>query len=75
VEECFAEVKGEVGWLDAELADVRAVLDRLLEQGNTEDAVDVGWEFRRFWFIRGYFAEGRQWMEHALAGAPTELTG
>ena len=67
----------QVFWLNRlhrEYDNVRSALDWCLamaERGDTglELAAALTW----FWIKRGYFAEGRQWLERALA--PTESSG
>ena len=53
--------------LEVEHDNLRTVLQRLLEHGDAERAVRLGWRLRRFWYIRGYATEGQRWMELALA--------
>jgi tetratricopeptide (TPR) repeat protein len=53
--------------LDEEYDNVRAGLGYLLEQGNTEQAAQIGWNLWLFWSLRGHVAEGRRWMESLLA--------
>lgn len=66
-------------WLDrleAERDNVRAALDWLLGRGESETALRLGTSQWRFWERRGYFGEGRVWLERALAdgpGAPSPL--
>ncbi len=59
--------------LEHELDNLRAALRWLLDQDDDADgaaalrlAGALGW----FWLTRGYFTEGRRWLEEALARAP-----
>lgn len=61
---------GAVVWLDrleAELDNVRAALEWSLGRIETDTAIRLASELRRFWFVRGYLVEGRHWIERALA--------
>jgi predicted ATPase/class 3 adenylate cyclase len=53
--------------LDAETANLRAVLRRLLEQRNGEQALEVVGALADYWLVRGHFHEGLMWAEEALA--------
>lgn len=53
--------------LEEEHNNLRTTMVLLLEQGELEMAVRLGWGLWRFWWIRGHFIEGRRWMEEALA--------
>jgi non-specific serine/threonine protein kinase len=60
---------GQLLWLErlsTEHDDLRAAIRWLLEEGEWEMAVHLGWELYLFWWIRGHFTEGRRWMERAL---------
>jgi predicted ATPase/DNA-binding CsgD family transcriptional regulator len=52
------------------LGDVRAALRWLLEHDEGELALRVATALGYFWEVRGYTAEGRRWLEEALARAP-----
>lgn len=57
-------------WLELlgeEYDNVRAALGYLLEQGNTDQAAQIGWNLWLFWSLRGHVAEDRRWMESLLA--------
>lgn len=43
----------------------------LLGLGDAERVTRIGWNLSWFWFIRGFLAEGRQWMERTLASGAT----
>lgn len=60
--------------LEDEHDNLRAALSWSLEQGEIEIALRMGGALWWFWFVRGHLAEGRRWLERALAGvvgAPT----
>jgi predicted ATPase len=57
--------------LEAEHDNVRAVLGDALEHGRAEVALRLGGAVWIFWVTRGYWSEGRRWLESAL-GAGTE---
>ena len=51
-------------WLDrleAEHDNLRTALGWLLEHGDVESAVRLGWYLHRYWWIRGHLAEGQRW--------------
>ena len=57
-------------WLEriaAEHENFRAVLGRALDERDAETVFRLGAPLWRFWSQRGYLAEGRSWLEHALA--------
>lgn len=53
--------------LDAEYNNIRAVLAWLHEHDEGELGLRLAGALWRFWYIRGYLAEGRRWLEDALA--------
>jgi predicted ATPase len=59
--------------LEREHDNLRAVMQWLLERGeveqNMEMALRLGGALRRFWRARGYFSEGRTFLERALASS------
>jgi len=62
--------------LDEELDNVRGALATSRELGLVELHVRVCGELWRYWYLRSYLAEGRRWLEDALAEAgdgPVEL--
>jgi predicted ATPase len=74
VEQAEPHLKGadEAAWLDrleAEHDNLRAALDRALAGGAVELAARICVVLRWLWYIRGYLAEGRQWIERALAAS------
>ncbi len=54
--------------LEIEHDNLRAALSWSLEQGEIEIVLRMGGALWWFWFVRGHFAEGRRWLERALAG-------
>lgn len=48
---------------------LRAALEWLLDHDEGEPALRLAVALAHFWEIRGYLAEGRRWLEAALAGA------
>ena len=71
-EETETEMKGpeQVPWLDrleAEHDNVRGALSWALERGGPELGLHLAVAFWWFWEARGYFGEGRRWLEQALA--------
>jgi predicted ATPase/DNA-binding SARP family transcriptional activator len=55
--------------LDVELDNVRAALATSRSLGPPERHLRVAGDLWRFWYVRGYLAEGRRWLESALAEA------
>jgi predicted ATPase/DNA-binding CsgD family transcriptional regulator len=56
-------------WLDRlehNHSNIRAACGWLLETRDLEGALRLTSSLWRFWFIRGYFSEGRRWLEAAL---------
>lgn len=65
------------GWLDRlqiEHDNLRAALDHSIEARAGEAALRLAGALRRFWLIRGYWAEGRQYLETALTVTDTNGT-
>ncbi|HEX9987086.1 MAG TPA: tetratricopeptide repeat protein [Chloroflexia bacterium] len=66
------QLKGgqQITWLErleAEHNNLRAALRWSLQHGEVEIALRLGSALWRFWLIRGYLSEGREWLEEALA--------
>jgi len=59
-----------LGRLEAEHDNLRAALSWSLERGeDAELGLRMGAALGEFWYLRGYFGEGRRWLEEALAKA------
>ena len=59
----------EAPWLDrleAELDNLRAALDWLLDHDDAEMALRLVAELWWFWYKHGHLSEGRRWIEEAL---------
>jgi ATP/maltotriose-dependent transcriptional regulator MalT len=52
--------------LGREHDNLRVTMGWLLDRGETQRVVEIGRGVMWFWFIRGFFTEGQQWMERAL---------
>ncbi len=60
----------QIEWLEQlemEQENLRAALGWLLEQKEADLAVRLGGAMWWFWYVRGYWSEGRRWLEAALA--------
>ena len=71
-EETETEMRGpeQAPWLDrleAEHDNLRGALSWALERGGPELGLHLAEAFWWFWEARGYFDEGRRWLEQALA--------
>jgi predicted ATPase/class 3 adenylate cyclase len=79
-EEAEPEVEGaqQQVWLERleeEHDNMRAALSWSLGQGDgAELALRMGAALGEFWYLRGYFGEGRRWLEEALAKASRQPT-
>ena len=65
----------QVAWFDTlerEHDNFRAALRWLIESRKIEQALCLSVALARFWAIRGYVAEGRQWLHGALEAASQE---
>jgi predicted ATPase/Flp pilus assembly protein TadD len=61
----------QAGWLErleAEHDNLRAALSRSLEGEDPELGLRLASALSYFWNVRGYWSEGRGWLEEALAG-------
>ena len=62
--------------IDADLDNLRAALDWALQGGKIADGLRLAATLWQFWERRGYFSEGRDWLDRLLAasaGAPAGL--
>jgi predicted ATPase/class 3 adenylate cyclase/Tfp pilus assembly protein PilF len=71
-EEAFPELRGpdQLEWLEtleAEHDNMRAALTWASERKEAEVALRLGGVLSWFWSVRGYYSEGRRWLEEALA--------
>jgi predicted ATPase len=60
----------QIVWMDrleTEHGNLRAALRWTLEQGDSASALRLSGSIAKFWDVRGYWSEGRQWLEQALA--------
>ena len=63
-------------WLDlleTEHDNLRAALDHLEADGAAEQQIALAVRLSRFWYVRGYLAEGRGRLEHALEVATEQV--
>src|SRR5215210_1326398 len=71
-EEAPPELRGpnQLEWLErleAEHDNMRAAISWALERKEVEVALRLGGALSWFWSVRGYYSEGRRWLEAALA--------
>jgi len=71
-EEAHPELKGpdQLEWLErleAEHDNMRAVLSWALERKEVEVSLRLGGALWWFWSVRGYYSEGRRWLQEALS--------
>ncbi|MBA3944143.1 MAG: helix-turn-helix domain-containing protein [Herpetosiphonaceae bacterium] len=52
--------------LEAEHDNLRAALRWFLNWGDADGALHLSGDLAHFWFLRGYWSEGRRWLEAAL---------
>lgn len=55
--------------LEAEHSNLRSVLDWCRQTQDWEQALRLSAPLRRFWLVRGFWTEGRRWLDEALANA------
>ncbi|HLF28682.1 MAG TPA: tetratricopeptide repeat protein [Anaerolineae bacterium] len=53
--------------LEDEHDNLRAALEWSLARGRTEAALRLVGALARFWYLRGYWSEGREWLQRVLA--------
>jgi tetratricopeptide (TPR) repeat protein len=56
-----------LGWLEAEHDNLRAALEWSRGRGEAQATLRLAAALGRFWWRRGYWSEGRAWLEGALA--------
>ena len=56
--------------LDSDHANLQLALRRALDTGSAQIALRLAIALSRFWRVRGYWAEGRGWLEAALGASP-----
>ncbi len=61
--------------LEQEHDNLRATLSWFLESGQVEAGMRLAVMLRQFWTVRGYFGEGRRWLEQLLAQATEQTPG
>ncbi|HET7745037.1 MAG TPA: adenylate/guanylate cyclase domain-containing protein [Gaiellaceae bacterium] len=64
-------------WLTALAADednIRAALGFLHETGQTQLELELASDLQGFWYLRGYYSEGRRWTEAALGNGDSNST-
>ncbi len=61
--------------LEAEHDNLRAALNWATRHGDPEIGLQLAAALWRFWYTRGYLAEGRRWLSAALAHAPVGAPG
>lgn len=71
VEQAEPELRGknQIQWLNtlqSEMDNIRSALDWSVQQPDKEQGLRIASALWRFWYIRGYLAEGRTWLERAL---------
>ena len=64
-------------WLDriaAEHENLRAALQQLLRTGDGASALSLASALVLFWYLRGFYAEGLEWLERSLDATPDEAS-
>lgn len=67
----------QIAWLDrleVEHDNLRAALERLTAEGSSDGALRLAGAVWRYWFTRGHWNEGRDWLERALRSGRPEPT-
>ncbi|MEA2573302.1 MAG: hypothetical protein QOH93_600, partial [Chloroflexia bacterium] len=72
VETAEPELKGagQAAWLDrleAEHDNIRAAMSYFAERDDAQCGLQMSGMLWRFWYVRGYFTEGRKWLSQFLA--------
>jgi predicted ATPase/DNA-binding CsgD family transcriptional regulator len=63
-----------VSLLERELENLRSAMARALEQGESESVLRLATAAGSLWYLRGYYAEGCDWLERGLALAGGDNT-
>jgi len=74
----FRQRAGQEAWLhrlEAERGNLRAALRWLDERGDAASRLRLAGALAWFWYIRGPLAEGRSWLERALAVPDADVGG
>ncbi|MDQ3930505.1 MAG: tetratricopeptide repeat protein, partial [Chloroflexota bacterium] len=61
---------GQAAWLDrleAEHDNLRAAMSWFAERGDVQCGLQMSGMLWRFWYVRGYFTEGRKWLSQFLS--------
>lgn len=79
VEEAESHLKGEqqarwLGRLELEQENLRAALDWFITHEEPELALRFCGAMWRFWHLRGYWSEGRHWLEAALSASQEDVS-
>ncbi len=61
--------------IEANLPNIRAALAHLADAGNATAVLRLASSLTMFWHSRGYFHEGQQWLEWALAHTAADASG
>jgi tetratricopeptide (TPR) repeat protein len=64
-----------LGYLEAEHDNFRAALEWANESKDVESVLRLAGDLAWFWYFRGYWREGRDWLERALAGEECRVPG
>jgi predicted ATPase/transcriptional regulator with XRE-family HTH domain len=62
--------------LDREYGNIRVLLDRTIQTGETEKALELCSALGSYWYIKGYYQDGLRYLERSLAlpgGTPTPV--
>jgi predicted ATPase/DNA-binding SARP family transcriptional activator len=62
-----AQQAGVLDQLEQAHDDLRAALRRAIDQGNSAAALRICGAMGEFWEVRGFWSEGRRWLDQALA--------
>ncbi len=57
--------------LTVESGNLRVAVRHLVQERDAEAAADLAWELYLYWWLRGYFAEVKLWMQELLGRTPS----